>query len=202
MNETTGVSRPERGALAPAAAIGAALLVVALMVVSASRAPFTASTDNPANSLAAGTVTLTDDDSGSAMFSVPDMVPGQTEARCILVSYSGTVADPAPVKLYSGGYTDSGNFADYLNVTIEEGSGATSGDCSGFVSENTIASGGDLAAFDGASTDYATGVGVWDPASTPESKAYRITLQLDPATPDAQQGESVGALVFTWEVQS
>ena len=202
MDTETHDRRETASAMARGAAIAAALLVAALMVVSASRAPFTASTNNSANSLAAGTVTLTDDDSASAMFSVADMVPGQTEVRCILVSYAGSVADPAPVRLYSGGYADTGDFADHLNLTIEEGTGAVFGDCTGFVSENTIESGGNLSAFDTGHTDYATGAGTWDPASTPESKAYRITLQLDPATPDSEQGESVSALVFTWEVQS
>ncbi|MGI9610448.1 MAG: hypothetical protein ACR2NL_09180 [Acidimicrobiia bacterium] len=195
-------SKIERASFVRLSVIGAAFLVAALMVVSASRAPFTASTSNSANSVGAATVTLTDDDSGSAMYSITDMLPGQTEVRCILVSYGGTAADPAPVKLYSGGYTDSGNFADYVNVTIEEGTGAISGDCSGFVLENAIESGGNLAAFDVAHNDYATGAGVWDPATTPETKAYRITLELDSLTPDAEQGEAVSDLVFTWETQS
>ncbi len=202
MRTETHNSSRDRAAWMRLAAIGAALLVVALMIISASRAPFTASTNNSANSVAAGTVTLTDDDSGSAMFSISDIVPGQSEERCILVSYGGAVANPAPVKLYSSGYADTGDFADYLNVTIDEGTGAITGDCSGFVLENTIVSGGNLSAFDAAHVDYATGAGVWDPASTPETKSYRVTLQLDPLTPDAEQGEAVSNLVFTWEVQS
>ncbi len=202
MKLETPDSRRERASLVRLAAIGAAFLVAALMVMSASRAPFTASTNNSANSVGAGTVTLSDDDSGSAMYSMTDMLPGQSEVRCILVSYGGTAANPAPVRLYSSGYADSGNFADYLNVTIEEGTGAITGDCSSFVMENTIETGGNLAAFDTVHSDYATGSGVWDPASTPEAKAYRITLQLDPSTPDAEQGELVSNLVFTWEIQS
>ena len=59
-----------------------------------------------------------------------------------------------------------------------------------------------MAAFDTAHTDNATGVGVWDPASTAESKTCRFTIQLDAGTPDTEQGESVTALIFTWEVQS
>ncbi len=178
------------------------LLLVGLLVISGSRAAFTASTSNSANSLDAGTVTLTDDDTAAAMFTVSDMVPGQQEVRCILVSYTGSVADPAAVKLYSGGYADSGNFAEYLNLTVEEGTGGVFGDCSSFVFESTIESGGTVTDFDTASTSYATGVGAWDPSSTPESKAYRFTLELDPATPDTQQGESVTGLTFTWEIQS
>jgi hypothetical protein len=37
---------------------------------------------------------------------------------------------------------------------------------------------------------------------TPESKAYRITVQLDASADDAQQGASVSGLTLTWEIQS
>jgi hypothetical protein len=201
MKKLVSFARQNNAGLIRVGTIVVASVVVTTMVVSASRAPFTASTSNIDNSVAAGTVTLTDD-AASALFTVEGMVPGQTETRCVLVTYDGTVADPAPVRLYSGGYVDSGTFSDYLSVTIEEGTGATFGDCAGFVPDATIESGVSLSAFDAARTDYATGAGGWDPASTAESRAYRISFQLDPATPDAQQGESVNTLVFTWETQN
>ncbi|NIP96215.1 MAG: hypothetical protein GWO24_23395, partial [Akkermansiaceae bacterium] len=90
----------------------------------------------------------------------------------------GTVADPAGVKLYSGGFTDSGTLADNLNITIEEGTGGSFGSCIGFSAENTIEPTGTLSAFDTAHTNYTNGAGVWDPSGTPESKTYRITLEL------------------------
>ena len=121
---------------------------------------------------------------------------------CITVTYQGTIANPSGVRVYSGGYTDSGDLDTYLNLTIEEGNGGSFGDCTGFTLENTIESGGTLSDFDTAHTNYATGAGVWDPASTPETKTYRITVELDAATPTAEQGESVTALTLTWEVQS
>jgi hypothetical protein len=43
---------------------------------------------------------------------------------------------------------------------------------------------------------------VWDPSGTPQSKTYQVTVELDAATPNAEQGESVTALTFVWEVQS
>ena len=67
---------------------------------------------------------------------------------------------------------------------------------------NTIESAGTLSNFDTTHTNYAAGAGEWDPAATPESKTYRITVELDAAAPDAEQGESVTAMSFTWEVQS
>jgi hypothetical protein len=193
------VRRDIRG---PVLAVACAVLVATFLVLSVSRAAFIGTTSNEGNSLTSGTITLTDDDSGSTMFTVSNMMPGDSEVRCIVVTYSGVDADPSAVELYSGGFTDSGDFASYLNLTVEEGTGGAFGDCSGFTAENTIESGGTLAAFDAAHTDYASGVGVWDPASTPESKTYRFTIELDAGTPDTEQGESVTALIFTWEVQS
>ena len=183
-------------------ALPVSLAVVSVLVVTNSVAAFTSSTDNTGNSFTAGTVDLVDDDLAAVLFTVTDMEPGTTTTDCIEVTYQGTVANPSAVKIYSGGYTDSGNYDTYLNLTVEEGTGGVFGDCTGFTLENTIESAGTLSDFDTAHTNYATGAGVWDPAATPESKTYRITVALDAAAPDAEQGESVTAMTFTWEVQS
>lgn len=182
--------------------VGASFLLVGVLVVTGSRAAFTDTTDNSGNAFIAGDVDLVDDDSGSAMFTVSNMEPGDSVTDCIVVTYQGSITDPSAVKLYSGGYTDSGDFADYLNLTVEEGSGGSFGDCSGFSLENAIESGGTVTDFDTTHTDYASGAGVWDPSGTPQSKTYQVTVELDAATPDAEQGESVTALTFVWEVQS
>lgn len=191
-----------RDSAAPLLAISVSMILVSFLVLSVSKAAFTDATSNSASVIAAGTVDLVDDDTGSVLFNVPTMIPDQTVVNCIVVTYQGSVANPGAVRLYSGGFTDSGDFANYLNLTIEEGTGGSFGDCTGFVSQNTIESGGTLTDFGAAHTNYANGAGVWDPAATPQSKTYRTTFQLDTATPNAEQGESVTALVFTWEVQS
>ncbi len=192
----------KRSSAAPLLAIAISLLLVSFMVMSVSGAAFTDNTDNTTNALGAATVDLVDDDAAAVLFNVTDMVPGDSQVNCIVVTYQGTVADPAAVKMYSGGFTDSGDFADYLNITIEEGSGGTFGNCTGFTLANTIESGGTLTAFNTAHTNYGNGAGVWDPSGTPESETYRVTFELDSATPDAEQGESVTGLTLTWEVQS
>ena len=179
----------------------AAPLLAAFLIGSASRAAFTDTADNSGNQLTAGTVTLTDDDSVTAMFNVSTMAPGDSVSNCILVTYSGSIADPAAVKMYSGGFTDSGNFGDYLNVTISEGSGATFGSCGSFTGSVIYAT-NSLTTFDTNVNSYASGVGSWDPSSTPETKAFQVTIALDPSTPNAEQSEGVTALIFTWEVQS
>jgi len=190
---------------ATAARLGAVVLAFALvsvLVATGSRAAFIGTTDNTGNSLSAGTVDLVDDDSVTVLFNVSNMKPGDSSVNCIVVTYQGSIVDPAAVKLYSSGFTDSADLANWLNITIEEGTGGSFGSCGGFSNENTIETGGDLIAFDTTHSDYASGAGVWDPSSTPESKTYRITFALDAATPDSEEGASVTVLGFTWEVQS
>lgn len=187
----------------PVFAIVAGVILSGFLVMSGSRAAFSDTTDNTGNSFTAGTVTLTDDDSATVLFNVSNMSPGDSVQDCIRVTYSGSITDPAAVKVYSAGFTDSSDLANWLNVTIEEGNGGVFGDCTGWVIEGAaIESGGDLIAFDTAHTDYASGAGAWDPSGTPESKTYRFTFALDAATPDTEEGASVTALGFTWEVLS
>ncbi len=179
-----------------------ALGVVSVLVIRSSTAAFTASTQNTGSAFVAGSVDLVDDDVASALFNVSNMEPGQVVVDCIVVTYQGTGADPSVVRLYSGGYTDSGTLGSFLNLTVEEGTGGSFGNCTGFVTENTILASVALNTFDTTSTDYVTGIGVWDPASTPASKTYRVTIELDPATPNAQQGQSVTGLTLNWETQN
>jgi hypothetical protein len=184
------------------AVVGLTFALMSVLVITTSQATFTDTADSTTNAFTAGDIDLVDDDLGSAIFTVVDMEPGQSVADCIVVTYQGSIPDPSRVSVYSGGYTDSGDFGTYLNLTIEEGTGGSFGDCTGFSLVNSIQSGSTLAAFNAASTNYANGVGVWDPSGTPASMTYRITVELDAATPNAEQGESVTGLTFTWEIQN
>ncbi len=202
--DMTNAKRQSRGLLVSGLAAAA---LVSMLVVRTSQAVFTASITNAGNSVAAGDVNLTDG-SASTMFSVTAMEPGQTEIRCVTVTYDGSIPDPSTVKLYSGGYTNAPlptgatGIDQYLNLTVEEGSLATAGDCGTFAASNTVVGGDTLQAFDGAHTDYATGVGTWDPAATPETTTYRFSLELDAATPNTEQDAGVSDVVFAWEVQN
>src|SRR5918999_5545280 len=50
---------------------------------------FSSTTTNSGNTFAAGTVFLTDNDSGSAMYNVPAGAPGTSVTRCIVLTYGG-----------------------------------------------------------------------------------------------------------------
>jgi hypothetical protein len=178
------------------------LVVVSAFVMRSSYAAFSDTASNTGNTFSTGTVDLVDSDSGAVMFTATGLIPGQSVSNCIIVTYQGTIANPSAVKVYSGGFTDSGSLASYLNLTIEEGTGGTFGSCTGFSVQNTIVSSGTLADFHSTRTSYANGAGVWDPSSTPSSKTYRITVALSSSAPNAQQGASVSSQAFIWEVQS
>jgi hypothetical protein len=190
-----------RGLLILAGCLGA--LLSGVLVLTTSRAAFSAQTDNTTNSVGAGDVTLTDDDSGSAMFTISNMAPDDAAVvECIEVTYSGTIADPGDVRLFSGGFTDSGSLADELDITVEVGTGGSFGDCTGFSSASTIFTTDTLTAFDTAHSDYASGAVGWNPSSTPESRTFRFTVDLPTSASSSVQGDSVTDLTFTWEAQS
>ncbi len=178
------------------------VMLSGVMVLTATRGAFSAQTDNTSNVLAAGDVDIVDDDSGSAMFSVTNMVPGDSSQACIEVTYQGSVADPGAVKLYSGGFSDSGSLADELDITVEVGTGGDFSSCAGFTSSSTIFSTDTLTNFGATHSSYANGVVGWDPAGTPESRTFRFTIALPSDAANTVQGDSVTNLVFTWAVQS
>lgn len=183
-------------------AIPVALLASAGLVWQASYSAFTATTSNPTNNWAAGTVALTDDDANTAMFTVSNLKPGQTGQKCIAVTSTGSL--PSTVKLYSTNYAQTKALATNLSLTVEEGSGATFGSCTGFT---PIATGsqifsGSLDSFGTTKTGSANGTGVWAPTGTAsETRSYRITYTLGSTTPDSVQG-GTAQTGFTWEAQN
>lgn len=180
------------------------VLLSGVVVLTVSRAAFSASTSNSGNRIAAGTVTLGDDDGDSAMFDVTGVAPGAPSlVRCIEVTYSGTITDPDEIRLYSSGFTDSGTLADELNLKVDIGTGATTlDDCSNFSLAGTIFATDTLSAFHATHANYVSGLVAWDPGSTPESRTFRFTIDLPADADSSAQGASVTDLVFTWEVQS
>lgn len=173
----------------------AAVLLVGALVLGASMAAFSDTTANTGNSWSAGTVVLTDDDSGSAMFIVSDMAPLTTVTDCIVVTYSGSLL-PSDVNLY--GVSGGTGLDTYIDLTVEEGSGGVFNNCTGFTASATIFT-GTLASFAATHTNFANGAGAWNPTANPESRTYRFTATLQDN--NAAQGLNATA-TFTWEAQA
>src|SRR5215218_3275383 len=75
-----------------AAATPVALVALGATVYQASYAAFTGQTRNSGNEWATGSVKLTDDDNGAARFRVDNMLPGDTQTKCIVVTADASVA--------------------------------------------------------------------------------------------------------------
>jgi hypothetical protein len=165
---------------------------------------FSATSTNPTNQCAAGTVAISDNDAGSAMFNLNGMSPvDPAERRCIVMTYTGSLA--STVRLY--GATGGSGLADYLNVKVTRGSlpSPSFSDCTGFTADAADHVGlGAGVLYDGTLTgfadDYATGL--VDPAAswtTGEVHAYRFEVTM--ANDDAAQGKTA-TQSFTWEARN
>jgi hypothetical protein len=177
--------------------------VVAVASGQATFAAFSVTTQNTNNSYLAGTVALSDNDAGTVMWDVANQLPTSAAVvRCIRVTYTGSL--PAGVRLYT--MTASSPLDQYLNVTVEKGSmpvATVFPNCTGFVSEATIAPAGTLQAFKTARTGWANGLPAFPGTQTAwnngNSLVYRFTIQLQNVL--AAQGLT-GLLGFTWETQN
>ena len=90
---------------------------------------FSATTVNAGNVFAAGTVSISDNDAGAAMYTIADATPLTPVVRCIQVTYTGSL--PADVHLYSSAI---GAIGPYVDLTIDKGTGTTVfPNCAGFV---------------------------------------------------------------------
>lgn len=180
----------------------AAVLLVSALVVQASMAAFSGTTDTPGD-WASGTVALSDDDgTGTVAFTNDQtMVPGDSDQACVTVTYDGDTA--TSVKLYgSTTFTSGSDLGQYLDLTIEEVTIGT-GSCgtpdtvtsiySGTLSVNT-------GAFAVDHTDWSTGLASnWAPSASGETQVYRLTATLQDDN-NAQSLDSTAT--FNWEAQN
>lgn len=165
-------------------------------------AALTGSTGNAANTFSAGTVTLTDNDSNAAMFSIANARPGVPESGCIKVSYGGSLN--ASVRMYGA---VSGALAPHVKLTVVRGTDATPAfdNCAAFTPDATNYTGqgagvlytGTLAGYP---VDHAGGVvdpiSTWTPGT---SASYRFTVEI--LDTNSAQGQNATA-TFTWEARS
>jgi hypothetical protein len=173
------------------------ILGASLVTWRTSSALFTATTTSGTNSFGTGSVAISDNDSGTALFTVTGMKPGSNGQACIKVSYTGTLA--STVRVYGTGETATNQLDQYLTLTIDEGSSAatTFPSCTNFVlgTANIFNTTMNLLG-----TTYLTGYGSWAP-TTVESRDYRISYSLSAAAPNSTMN-STASVTFTWEAQN
>ena len=174
-------------------------ILIALLVVTSSRAAFVAQNDNTTNQVTSAAIALSDNDATTAMFNnVTGMIPGTTYERCIDVTYTGTV-DPTAVMLYATG-APTGTLAPYLDLTVQIGADTPAAfrDCTGFSSTGTLYT-GTLANFASTRTGYANGVTTWDPIGSPETRTFRFALTVQDTSAAAGLTTTFG---FSWETRT
>ncbi len=167
---------------------------------------FSSTTSNDNNSFAAGTVLVSDNDAGAAMYSIAGRKPGDSVTGCIKVTYTGTL--PADVKLYTN-YT-AAPLATYVDLTVDKGTVSSAPAfpaCTNFSPTATIYT-GTLAGFATAKNSYANGIAAYPAAQTQwnqnDTLYYRFTLTLEDNN-NANGGASplaTGAHSFTWEARN
>ncbi len=168
-------------------------------------AAFSSITTNPGNAFTSGTVTLADNDPGTAMLALAGAKPGDSDTSCIRVSYTGTL--PSTVRLY--GTTTGTGLDAYLTLTVTRGTTSAGFDnCTGFIADTTnyLGSGvgviytGTLAAF---ADTYAAGV--VDPTATAESwttnETHDYKFVVTVVDSDSAQGKTA-TQTFTWEARN
>ncbi len=176
------------------------LAIAVALVWQSSYAAFSATTDNGPNSWAAGNVSLSDNDSTTAMFTATGLKPGETASRCIEVTKTGSL--PSTVELYGSGLTTTNGLSSHLEITVDQGSGAvTSGSCSNFsaLGSGAIVYTGTLAGF--TATTFAGGYGDWAQAAGSHTRTFRFTYKLSDTAPNSTQGGTAG-ITFVWEAQN
>jgi hypothetical protein len=166
---------------------------------------FSSSTENAGNVITTGTVTIEDNDGGSALYSMSAAKPGESKTSCIKVTYKGSL--PATVKLFTA--STIGALGPYVNLKVEAGTqtSSTFPSCTEFTpAASPTVYEGTLAAFATEHPTYATGI-TTNPASatkweTNNSVVYRFTATLSSSAPNSAQGATTGSHAFTWEAQN
>ena len=167
---------------------------------------FSSTTSNDGNVFAAGTVYLSDNDSGGAMYNVSNKKPADQAQSCLQVTYGSSLA--ADVKLYTT--SSIGSVGQYIDLTVEKGtaSGATFPGCGTYTSQSTIYS-GTLSNFASTKNSYANGVSAYPGSQTSwgngDLLVYRFTLTLqdnNSANGGGSGALSSGSHSFTWEARN
>jgi hypothetical protein len=197
MSRKTNAEGRARRVLASLVVIGLMGLVGGLGAYSM----FTSTTSNDGNTFASGTVAISDNDAGGAMYNVSNRKPGDTLTQCIKVTYTGSV--DSDVKLYTS--SSIGSLGQYIDLQVRPGSGnpAFPG-CTGFTPDAADIYSNTLANFP---TAYAGGILDSGPGSNTkwvagDSVVYRFTLTLQSSAPDSAQGTTTGAHSFVWEARN
>ena len=182
-----------------AVAVFSGFLIAFLMVMSVSRALFTNPTSNDANAWTSGNVVLvnedatvdggspTYDETGSALYTITTMAPGDSDTFCFEVIYEGNLDADILLDTVTITGVDENSISAEMNLTIDRYTDAACTLGVAAVASGTLAAPG--------ITETA-----WQPAvpGTDESRWYEITVELDSAAANDMQDRTVDGVEFEW----
>jgi hypothetical protein len=173
----------------PKLALGALLtLLLAAAAVVGSGADFTASSANPSNTFAAGTLTIGNSEEGTAVLTASNLRPNGTPATgTVDIENTGSLSGAFTLSRTAPVDSDSGNpLSGKLNVTVV--------DCGAFAGSTAPAcgNGDDVVKYTGATlAEMGTGGHAIDALGTyaaGEKHRYEFSVQLDGSAGNAYQG--------------
>jgi spore coat-associated protein N len=180
----------------PRLALGALLtLLLAAAAVVGSGADFTASSANPANTFAAGTLTISNSKEGAAVLSASGLKPGNSANGTVDIQNTGdlngifTLSRTAPVD------SDGANpLSGKLNLTII--------DCGTFASGTPVCGdGNDVTVYNGGTIGQMGTVGhtvnSLGTYAANDKHRYQFTVQLDNSAGNAYEGDT-SSVEFDW----
>jgi spore coat-associated protein N len=169
----------------PKLALGALLtLLLAAGAVVGSGADFTASSANPSNTFASGTLTIGNSKEGTALFTASNLRPGDSATPGIVdIENTGSLSGAFTLSTSNVTNSDAGNpLAGKLNLTVV--------DCGVFTGGNapTCGDGDDSTKYTG--TIAAMGPTALGNYAAAAKHRYRFSVTLDSSAGNAYQGDS------------
>jgi len=168
--------------------------ILALGTMSTTRAAFSATTTPDSASWATGTVSVTANAGGSALFTATNLATGATNSNCLVVTYTGSVT-PADLRLW---ISATGSMANGLDAVIDLGTGGSAGSCTGFVKSSTLAS-DSLANLAATYSSFVTGQDLWTATASGQTRTLRVTTTV---VDESAASSKTAAATITIEAQT
>ena len=170
------------------ALLGLAALVAATAVAVGSGASFTASSANPSNTFAAGTLSILNSKEGLAVLTASNMKPGDSATGTVDVQNSGSLSGAFTLSRSNIVDSDGTNpLSAKLNLVVK--------DCGDFSSGTPTCDAGDPQAYSG--TIAAMGSVALGTFAAAEKHRYEFAVTFDSSAGNAYQGDS-SSVQFDW----
>ena len=180
----------------PRLALGALLtLLLAAAAVVGSGADFTASSANPANTFAAGTLTISNSKEGAAVLSASGLKPGNSATGTVDIQNTGDLSGAFTLSRTAPVDSDGANpLSAKLNLTVIDcGTFASGTPVCGDGNDVTVYNGGTIAQM-GTVGHTVNSLGTYQ---ANDKHRYQFTVQLDNSAGNAYQGDT-SSVEFDW----